>query len=150
MLEDLKLADFSNTFSNRFLPRKYDGSLREVSLVNLLFVNFWSLFSHPEEISLETSENFFGDDLFTWYHFRVGKKLAAIRTEIESEYRSTLRKRSSSNLMKELLYPVVPNLLSAKQRKTQLVNGCMIEGKLFASSLELATELNTYRLGQVS
>ena len=88
--------------------------------------------------------------MISWYHFRVGKKLAAIRTEIESEYRSTLRKRSSSNLMKELLYPVVPNLLSAKQRKTQLVNGCMIEGKLFASSLELATELNTYRLGQVS
>lgn len=84
-----------------------------------------------------------------FYFFRAGKKLVAIMNEIELTCRQHTAE-SNGNFVQPLLYPVVPSLLSSKQRKQVLQYGCMVEGKLLTNNLEAASSLKLFRLGQVS
>jgi len=79
---------------------------------------------------------------------KAGKKLAAIRSKIESVYLSHAT-HSNESFLQRFVHPVIPSLLSAKQRKQQL-HGCMMEGKLFVSNLELPLVPDSFKLGQIS
>ena len=80
--------------------------------------------------------------------YSPGKKLMAIRSEIELT--SSNQVACSCNPLNPFFHPVVPSLLSAKQRKQFLCNGCMMEAKLYVSNLEIPREyLDNFNLGQV-
>ncbi|XP_047128948.1 huntingtin isoform X1 [Hydra vulgaris] len=78
---------------------------------------------------------------------KPGIKLTTVLSEIElvTRYLS-----SDSYFVKQILYPVIPNLLSIRQRKQQLYHGCMLIGKLFFSNLEFPLQHHGYKMGQIS
>ena len=82
-----------------------------------------------------------------FYHLRAGKKLLAIRSEIEMEFNRQIA--CSCNQINTFFHPVVPSLLSSKQRKQHLINGYMMEAKLYVSNLELPFDVDGFNIGQV-
>jgi len=74
--------------------------------------------------------------------------LLAIRSEIEMSFNRQQVSCSCSQI-NSFFHPVVPSLLSAKQRKQYLINGCMMETKLYVSNLELPKDFDKFNLGQV-
>ena len=78
---------------------------------------------------------------------RAGKKLIAIRSEIEMLFNQQVT--CSCAPITSFFHPVVPSLLSAKQRKQHLINGCMMEARLYVSNLELPFDHDRFNMGQV-
>ncbi|XP_057306791.1 huntingtin-like isoform X2 [Hydractinia symbiolongicarpus] len=80
---------------------------------------------------------------------KAGKKLSAIRSQIETVYQQPSTCVDNMKLRPNLC-PVVPSLLSTRQRKQQLLYGCMMEEKLFVTNLELPCDFKQFNFGQIS
>ncbi|XP_066917148.1 huntingtin-like isoform X4 [Clytia hemisphaerica] len=85
---------------------------------------------------------------FPFLGSKAGKKLIAIRSEIEMSFNQQVS--CSCTQINTFFHPVVPSLLSTKQRKQYLINGCMMEAKLYVANLELPYDLDQFNMGQIS